>query len=131
MQAPLLIDYFINKYDCAGKQLSKEVLDLLMKYNFPGNVRELENIIQRACVLSRGNLITTYELPLNFRTLNSENNHSDFQPRVDDLNKQIRALEKEIIDMALKVTEGNQSKAAKLLNISERNLRYKLGKLKM
>jgi DNA-binding NtrC family response regulator len=127
---PLLIDYFIDKYDCRGKQLSKEVLDLLMKYNFPGNVRELENIIQRACVLSRGDLITTYELPLNVRTLNSENNHSDFQPRVDDLNKQIGALETEIINMALKVTEGNQSKAAKLLNISERNLRYKLGKLK-
>ena len=102
-----------------------------MKYDFPGNVRELENIIQRACVLSRGSLITTYELPLNFRTLNSESNQSDLQPRVDDLNKQIKALEMKIIRMALKETEGNQSKAAKLLNISERNLRYKLEKLKI
>jgi DNA-binding NtrC family response regulator len=128
---PLLIDFFISKYDCKEKQLSREVLDLIMKYDFPGNVRELENIIQRACVLSRGSLITTYELPLNFRTLNSESNQSDLQPRVDDLNKQIKALEMKIIRMALKETEGNQSKAAKLLNISERNLRYKLEKLKM
>jgi DNA-binding NtrC family response regulator len=128
---PLLIDYFINQFNCSGKQLSKEVLDLLMKYNYPGNIRELENIIQRACVLSRGNLITSYELPLNVRSLNSENHQSDFHPRVDDLNKQIGALEKEIISMALKETEGNQSKAAKLLNISERNLRYKLEKFKM
>ena len=128
---PVLIDYFINKYDCTGKQLSREVLDLLMKYDFPGNVRELENIIQRACVLSRGNLITTYELPLNVKSLVSENLASNFQPRIDDLNLQIGNLEKEIIRLALKETEGNQSKAAKLLNISERNLRYKLEKLKI
>ncbi|MCX6151520.1 MAG: sigma-54 dependent transcriptional regulator [Ignavibacteriales bacterium] len=127
---PLLVDYFISRFDCPAKQLSKEVLDVLMKYDYPGNVRELENIVQRACVLSRSDLITTNDLPLNVKTLKTENNQGGFQPRIDDLNVQLENMEKEIIQLALKETNGNQSKAAKLLNISERNLRYKLEKLK-
>ncbi len=127
---PLLIDFFVRKFDHPEKQLTREALDILMKYDYPGNVRELENIVQRACVLSRGNTISTNDLPLNVRSLKAENNSSEFQPRIDDINLQVEALEKEIIQMALKETNGNQSKAAKLLNISERNLRYKLEKMK-
>jgi two-component system NtrC family response regulator len=126
----LLIDFFVRKFDHPEKQLTREALDILMKYDYPGNVRELENIVQRACVLSRGNTISTNDLPLNVRSLKAENNSSEFQPRIDDINMQVEALEKEIIKMALKETNGNQSKAAKLLNISERNLRYKLEKMK-
>ncbi len=127
---PLLIDSFLRKFGGNKKQISKEALDILIKYNYPGNVRELENIIQRTCVLSRGELISTNDLPLNVKSLKTENNYSFFQPRIDDINLQVEALEKEIIQMALKETNGNQSKAAKLLNISERNLRYKLEKMK-
>ncbi len=127
---PLLIDFFVRKFDHPEKQLTREALDILMKYDYPGNVRELENIVQRACVLSRGNTISTNDLPLNVRSLKAENNSSEFQPRIDDINLQVETLEKEIIRMALKETNGNQSKAAKLLNISERNLRYKLEKMK-
>jgi len=126
----LLTDFFLRKFGGQEKQLSKEALDILIKYDYPGNVRELENIIQRACVLSRGGLISTNDLPLNVKTLKTENNYSAFQPRIDDINLQVESLEKEIIQMALKETNGNQSKAAKLLNISERNLRYKLEKIK-
>lgn len=127
---PLLIDSFLRKFGGNEKQISKEALDILIKYNYPGNVRELENIIQRTCVLSRGELISTNDLPLNVKSLKTENNYSFFQPRIDDINLQVEALEKEIIQMALKETNGNKSKAAKLLNISERNLRYKLEKMK-
>ncbi len=127
---PLLIDFFVRKYNHPEKQLTREALDILMKYDYPGNVRELENIVQRACVLSRGNTISTNDFPLNIRSLKAENNNSEFQPRIDDINLQVEALEKEIIRMALKETNGNQSKAAKLLNISERNLRYKIEKMK-
>jgi len=128
---PVLIEYFINLFGCHGRQLSKEALDILMKYDYPGNIRELENIIQRACVLCRGNIINSNDLPLNVRSLSKEIITSDFQPRIDDLNKQLESLEREIIQMALNETKGNQSKAAKLLNISERNLRYKLEKMKI
>ncbi|MGE5351088.1 MAG: sigma-54-dependent transcriptional regulator [Acidobacteriota bacterium] len=127
---PLLTDHFIRKFCPQVKQVSNEAMDLMLKYDYPGNVRELENIIQRACVLSRGEVITTYDLPVTMKpSVNEKQLGGVFAPRVGDLNEQTEALEKEIIEMALKETGGNQSKAARLLNISERNLRYKLMKL--
>ncbi|HEX2868150.1 MAG TPA: sigma-54 dependent transcriptional regulator [Ignavibacteriales bacterium] len=124
---PLLADYFIRKFCPLEKQMSNEAMDLMLKYSYPGNVRELENIIQRACVLSRGDVITKHDLPLTMKpSVNEKPAGGGFSPRVGDLNEQTDALEKEIIEMALKETGGNQSKAARLLNISERNLRYKL-----
>lgn len=125
---PPLIDHFMKKYNCT-KQISREALDLLLKYNYPGNVRELENTVQRFCVLSRGDLVTINDLPAHIRSLQAENSSYEFEPRIDDLNKQLDNLERSVIKMALDETSGNQSKAAKLLNISERNLRYKLEKL--
>ncbi|MCU7496240.1 MAG: sigma-54-dependent Fis family transcriptional regulator [Ignavibacteria bacterium] len=127
---PLLTDHFTRKF-CPGgkKQVSNEAMDLLLKYSYPGNVRELENIVQRACVLSRDEVITTYDLPVSVKPSVNEKAEGAFTPHVGDLNEQTDALEKEIIEMALKETGGNQSKAARLLNISERNLRYKLLKI--
>jgi len=127
---PLLIDHFMKKYKCT-KQISREAMDLLLKYNYPGNVRELENSVQRFCVLSRQDLVTINDLPGHIRTLQKETSSAEFEPRIDDLNKQLSNLEFTIIKMALSETNGNQSKAARLLNISERNLRYKLEKLKL
>jgi len=124
---PLLIDEFINKYcgeNCrACLEISKEALDALIKYNYPGNVRELENIIERAVVLCRGNLITLNDLPLNVRIKLADggvsiNNMS--------LNQQVELLERKLVLDALKTSGGNQSKAAALLGLTERNLRYKL-----
>lgn len=65
---PLLTDHFTRKF-CPGgkKQVSNEAMDLLLKYSYPGNVRELENIVQRACVLSRDEVITTYDLPVSVK----------------------------------------------------------------
>ncbi|MCU7493702.1 MAG: sigma-54-dependent Fis family transcriptional regulator [Ignavibacteria bacterium] len=127
---PLLADHFIRKFCPQVKQVSNEAMDLMLKYDYPGNVRELENIIQRACVLSRGEVITTYDLPVTMKPAVTEKQPGGaFAPHVGDLNEQTEALEKEIIEMALKETGGNQSKAARLLNISERNLRYKLMKM--
>lgn len=125
---PPLIDHFLKKYNC-NKQISREALDLLMKYNYPGNVRELENTVQRLCVLSRGDMITTNDLPAHIRSLSPGALASEFTPRIDDLNKQLENLERSVIKMALAETGGNQSRAARLLNISERNLRYKLEKI--
>lgn len=128
---PLLADYFIDRFGCKGKTFTKEAYDLILKYDFPGNIRELENTIQRACVLSRGDVITTGDLPPQMRGLNSETMNNGFIPEVSDLNIQLSQFEKAIILKALNETSGNQSKAAKLLNISERNFRYKLEKYNM
>lgn len=127
-----LVEYFTEKYSKEVNkekvEFSKEALDALVKYNYPGNVRELENIIHRAVVLTRENLITTNELPINLRSLSSEHPSSK-STKSQNLGERVDELEKELIFEALQKTDGNQSKAALLLGISERNLRYKLEKL--
>ncbi|HMU41878.1 MAG TPA: sigma-54 dependent transcriptional regulator [Ignavibacteriaceae bacterium] len=125
-----LAEYFMEKYRLENNkerfELSKEAADVLLKYNYPGNVRELENIIERAVVLARGNFITKSDLPGNVRGFIPEFELP--QPGSGDLNEQVEALEKRLIFDALKEVKGNQTKAGKLLGITERNLRYKLKK---
>jgi len=128
---PPLVDYFVRKFECKNKIISKEAFDLILKYDFPGNVRELENTIQRACVLSRNNIIASADLPPQVQMTNNHNGNEGFIPEISDLNKQIAFFEKAILVKALNETSGNQSRAAKLLNISERNFRYKMEKYNM
>jgi DNA-binding NtrC family response regulator len=131
-----LTQNFIRKYADINASdvtsISAEAMDLLMRHPFPGNVRELENIVQRAVVLTRGDTITTRDLPPTPGTLNGEqpNANAGDLLSVGDLNVRIEQLEKTLIEKALKETDGNQVKAAELLNISERTLRYKLSKLR-
>ncbi len=126
-----LVEYFKDKYSKEVNkekvEFSKEALDTLLKYHYPGNVRELENIIHRAVVLVRENLITTNELPINLRSLPSEQ-PSSRSSQSQNLGERVEELEKELIFEALQKTDGNQSKAALQLGISERNLRYRLKK---
>ena len=125
-----LIEYFINKYSKENNKqnlsLSKEVIDLLIKYNFAGNVRELENIIERAVVLSRGDVITVNDLPNVVKGFKAEK-----EIIVNDeasLIEQVEALEKKLIYDALSKANGNQSQAGRILGLTERNLRYKMQK---
>jgi len=125
-----LIDHFVDKYAKEnGKQklsLSKEVVDLLIKYNFPGNVRELENIIERAVVLCRSEVITLSDLPNIIKGFKAEK-----EIPVNDaanLIEQVEALEKKLIFDALSKANGNQSQAGRMLGLTERNLRYKMQK---
>lgn len=125
-----LIDHFIKKYsdenDKPKLEISKEAFDILMKYNYPGNVRELENIIERAVVLSRQNVITVNDLPQSVKGFKTEGD-----PILDEtksLTEQVEALEKKLIYDALSKANGNQSLAGRMLGITERNLRYKMQK---
>ncbi len=129
---PLLISTFINKYKSdSGKpdvDFSKEALDILMKYNYPGNIRELENIVHHSIVLSRNNIITTDDLPLGIRNPRSEKDINSCFDEGISLPEKVECLEKNMVNDALHRTGGNQSAAAKILGISERNLRYRLEK---
>jgi DNA-binding NtrC family response regulator len=126
---PLLADHFINKYNKENNKeilgLTKEALDKLMKYDFPGNVRELENIIERAVVLCRGEYITTNDLPVNINQI-SERGVLDPYNLKDGYESKIQAFEKEMLIEALQVSGGNQSAAARILGISERHFRSRL-----
>ncbi|MEJ2103900.1 MAG: sigma-54 dependent transcriptional regulator [Ignavibacteriaceae bacterium] len=125
-----LIENFIDKYSKENNkdnlEVSKEAVDVLMKYTYPGNVRELENIIERAVVLTRGKVITLGDLPMNIKGFKEEKTLGSLDKGT--LTEQVEALEKQLIFDALQQSEGNQTKAGKLLGLTERNLRYKLKK---
>lgn len=128
---PSLVDYFIDKYSVENglklKGISKQALDILMKYDFPGNVRELENIVQRAVVLCRGEYVSTEDLPPSVKS-SSTDEKSLLNIQIGDINEAVQNLEIEMIKQALTVTMGNQVKAAELLKINERTIRYKIAK---
>ena len=125
-----MIESFIQKYCKENKkellEISKDSVDVLVKYNYPGNVRELENIIERAVVLTRGKLITLNDLPMNIKGFKEEKTLAVLGEGT--LTDQVEALEKQLIYDALQESSGNQTKAGKLLGLTERNLRYKLKK---
>ncbi len=127
---PLLVEHFLEKYasavGAARRVVSREAMDLLVAYDYPGNVRELENIVLRAMALARGDLITTADLPASVRDGAAESGDPHGSP--DSLPGRVAALERAMIDEALGAEEGNQSRAATRLGISERALRYKLAK---
>ena len=128
---PLLVEHFLDKHRDSvtgpDKAFSREAMDLLVRYGFPGNVRELENIVQRCMVLSRGAQITTSDLPPS--VLGSTDEQTDEDPGPESgLSAQVAALEKRAIADALAAEGGNQTRAAKRLSLSERALRYKLKK---
>ncbi|MGB9695677.1 MAG: sigma-54-dependent transcriptional regulator [Ignavibacteria bacterium] len=128
---PELLDYLVRKYlPESGKTnatFSKEAVDILMRYNYPGNIRELENIVQHALIISRNEIITTDDLPITESNV-SQDETSDIIATHKSMPEQVEAFEKKIVLNALSRTKGNQLQAAKLLGISERNLRYKLEK---
>lgn len=99
-------------------QLDEGAQQKLLEYAFPGNVRELRNILERAVVLTTGDLIGSDDLQLRDRR----------QPVARDLKSSISNLEQDLISRTLTEADGNQSECARRLGISERVLRYKLQK---
>jgi two-component system NtrC family response regulator len=128
---PTLANHFVKKFsDLNAKPvqgLSREAMDALIKYHYPGNVRELENIIEQAVVLCREDLITTQDLPRHLSAAAA----AGATPDGDSFQEQVAAFEISLIQKALVHAEGNQSRAAKALGMSERHLRYKLKKYEL
>jgi two-component system NtrC family response regulator len=126
---PALIDHFLNKYSRAnGKAiigLTSEAQDLLLKYDYPGNVRELANILERAVVIARDDLISLDDLP--FRE-SDDHGGPNAKPDAGILRQSIEALERQMIATAMEKADAHQTRAADALGISERMLRYKLKK---
>jgi DNA-binding NtrC family response regulator len=131
---PALLDHFIAKYSKENNKritgISAEARDMLMRYSYPGNVRELENIIERAVVLSRKEVITSADLPIPVRTVLAEEALQG-QELKGSLNETLDTVERGLILEALKESGGTQTRAAEKLGISERVLRYKLKKYKI
>jgi len=124
----VLTEYFIKRFSSENDKdingLSNEAMDILMKYDYPGNVRELENIIERAVVITRDQVISIRDLP--FAEI-SPHHFTDYKEG-GALRDEIESLERKRIEQALDETGNNQTRAAELLGITERTLRYKLKK---
>lgn len=123
-----LIDHFLRRFATENEKeiqgIDPEARDLLLKYNYPGNIRELENIIERAVVITRGSIISSKDLPFSDHLLADQT--AMMHGRT--LKESVADLEHQLIQKALTETANHQSRAANLLGISERVLRYKLKK---
>ncbi|MDL1972606.1 MAG: sigma-54 dependent transcriptional regulator [Deltaproteobacteria bacterium] len=131
---PVLVEYFLKKYSKKFKKeirkVSSSALELLTSYDFPGNVRELENIIERCVALETSNIILPESLMLsNFKKGRPKKDY--IPPGGLDLQKKIEEVEKDFLIKALEEARGVKKKAAELLNLSFRSFRYKLKKYKI
>jgi len=124
---PYLVEFFIERYKKDKKvTVDSEVLEILKTYNWPGNIRELENVIERALVLSGKPRISPQDLPVHLTEPSSIARNQPADNLFSDLS--LDNLEKRAIQMALQRSGGNQTKAAKLLDIPRHVLLYRLKK---
>lgn len=133
---PALANHFLKKYNSRlGKNIegiSQEAMAVLRKYNYPGNVRELENIIERTVALEAGSSILPESLPPFVNTPSGRKMASSQEIEVTeeglDLDKVMGQIEKEILVKAIHTAGGVKKKAAKLLSITFRSMRYRVEK---
>jgi DNA-binding NtrC family response regulator len=122
---PLLLDFFLKKFNERHKKsirgFSREARDALIKYDYPGNVRELENIVERATVLARSEYLTRSDLSLF--------SGGELPATDGSMRQMVEGMEKRMITEALVSSNWVQTKAAESVGISERMLRYKMRKL--
>ncbi len=159
---PILANHFVQKFsaalDAGNISITNEAMEFLQKYPFPGNVRELENTIERAIALSSGNVILPESLPQKVRelqampepeaqklefpgqrqrggaTVTADLGFSGVPARIPEhfsLERRMEEYEKKYILCALEQANGVKSRAAKLLGISFRSLRYRIAKFEM
>lgn len=123
----LLAEHFLEKYEKAHnkriRRISTPAIDMLTAYHYPGNVRELENAVERAVVACDENVVHGHHLPPSLQTAEVSGTITN-----KTLESAVIAFEKDLIQDALKTVKGNRTKAAGLLNTTERIINYKIKK---
>ena len=130
---PLLLKHFLHKYTIEYKRdfesFSPEVTRTLMDYDYPGNIRELENIVERCVILETGEkVISAATLPQLLQHQAPGSLTTTLPDDGLDLEEVVTKLETDLIGQALQKSHGNKTQAAKLLGLSFRSLRYRLDK---
>ncbi len=132
----LLIKYFINVFSRElkknPKELSADAKKILADYSWPGNIRELKNVIERVFILEEGDAILPEHLPKDISITaarGDERNKSTFALPYEGIS--LENVEKDFIRQALQISSGNQTKAAKLLGLSRDALRYRMQKFEL
>jgi Nif-specific regulatory protein len=123
----LLAEHFLEKYEVEHnkriRRISTPAIDMLMSYHFPGNVRELENAIERAVLVCDSNVIHCHHLPPTLQTAEVTDTVTDLS-----LSSAVAAFERDLIQDALKSNNGNVARAARALGSTQRILGYKINK---
>ena len=128
----LLVHFFVRKYSHSVNRrirgVHREAFKMLSEYHWPGNIRELENTIERAILMAEGDVIMPDELELYFnrRSLPLPEGPKNFQLSIPPGGVNLETVEKNLIIQALEQTEWVQKDAAVLLNVSSRVLNYKI-----
>ena len=124
---PLLVDFFLKRYAKKNhrnlKGFTPKAMDLLMRYDWPGNIRELENVVERSVIMMRGDFITPDEFPGVLKSLDPEYEQISAEMLSG---KSLKEMEKAMIMRTLQETDGNRTRAAEILGISRRSLQLKL-----
>ena len=124
--AGYFLEHYNRKYNCKARPLSPELMEVLQKYHWPGNIRELENLVKRYVILGTEDVISNDLQPSEADLLAQEINY-DGPISLKKLTRQAtRALERKIILRVLHNHHWNRKQAAKTLNISYRALLYKI-----
>ena len=127
---PLLAEHFLRRYrgenESRQLRIEPDAMRSLMAHRWPGNIRELENAIERACILCEDGRVTSSCLPPSVRLLDEYDSIESGSDENLSIKKAEEAIERELIRKALAKTGGNRTQAAKLLEISHRSLLYKL-----
>jgi len=130
---PLLVDHFVKKFSAehahAITGVDADAMAALTAHNFPGNVRELENLVERAVTLATDGRLTADTLPDLSRADRAATARTELPATGFDLERELEAFERGFILKALERTDGNRTLAARLLGVSFRSLRYRLSKL--
>jgi DNA-binding NtrC family response regulator len=122
---PTLVEHFLKKYEApADISFSLEALNMLKEYAWPGNIREMQNLVERCIILRKSKIIKKEDLNL----IKQKNTDSNFHPFIPDKGISLEDIEKAYILKALEKANQNQSQAARLLNIPRHVLLYRIEK---
>ena len=135
----LFLAQAVRDLNTPPRRISAEAIRTLLSYDFPGNIRELRNLIERACILSAEEEITPENFPVSTpRSANglaprnsaelTPDQIAEMMPETHNLRDFLASLEKAVIQRALKITDGAQAEVARRLGMSRSDLSYKLGK---
>ncbi|CUS76881.1 two-component system, NtrC family, response regulator [Candidatus Kryptonium thompsonii] len=125
---PLLIEHFLNKFGRPELKFTPEAMEAMIAYEWPGNVRQLENIVQRIVVLTKGNVVTREALPSEITGAIRSGIDNIWNKEKIDLEKVLADFEQRALRWALEKSGYNQTKAAEILNLKRTTLREKMKK---